>query len=72
MYCVSLKRLELFGMFGLTHNSAQAISQNCPHLITLNLGQCWKVSLSLHPYLMFLLNFMRINLCINYAREMVY
>ena len=40
----SLKTLELFDLFRLTHLSLDAIRQQCTCLRTLNLGQCWKVS----------------------------
>ena len=41
----SLLTLELFGLFGLTHVSLDAIREHCVALCTLNVGQCWKVSL---------------------------
>jgi len=40
----SLRTLELFGLFSLTHVALFAIGKCCPNLVTLNVGQCWKVT----------------------------
>ena len=42
----SLITLELFGLFVLTHVALDSIRQHCTSLRTLNVGQCWKVSLT--------------------------
>jgi len=40
----SLLTLELFGLFGLTHVTLDAVREHCASLRTFNVGQCWKVS----------------------------
>ena len=43
----SLCTLELFGLFSLSHVTLDALRQHCTRLRTLNLGQCYKVQLTL-------------------------
>lgn len=40
----SLRVLEMFGCFNITPRGLQAVSNNCINLISLHLGQCYKVS----------------------------
>ena len=39
----SLRVLEMFGCFNITPRGLQAVSNNCINLISLHLGQCYKV-----------------------------
>ena len=40
--------MELFGCFNVTSNAIAAIALHCKSLRTMNMGQCWKVSLEKH------------------------
>ena len=42
--CCSLQTLELFGCFNVTARAIAGVATHCKSLLTLNLGQCWKVN----------------------------
>ena len=45
--CCSLQTLELFGCFNVTARAIAGVATHCKSLLTLNLGQCWKVKAKL-------------------------
>lgn len=44
MFSSSLRTFEIFGCFNVSAAGIKRLGQKCPHLQTLNLGQCYKVS----------------------------
>ena len=48
----SMRVLEMFGCFNITHVSLTILKDNCPNIETLNIGQCHKV-VKLHKTLLF-------------------
>ena len=41
----SLRTFEIFGCFNVSAAGIKRLGQKCPNLQTLNLGQCYKVSI---------------------------